>query len=563
MLKRKLYFIIPTVFISFLSCLNIYCHAENTKSIVSVFDFGAIPNDTINDREAINLALKYCKENKTEKLFFPPGQYILSHPEAIKLMEDVMDMKMGENPEKIIFTPYYPYVKGLDVSYQNNLEILGNGVELICQGWMEPISIQNSKNIKVEGFTIDYARQPHSEGKVVKITNDFFDVEFADDYPVKSNMVMPRIMFWDNTKNRIHNNPIYFPKSNELIRAQVLRISSKIPEHYANSTALINHSFHFRPAILLHESSDIIIKNVTIHSQPGMGIVGHKTHNILLQGLRVVPRAGKRMSTNTDATHFTSCTGLIHFKNCMFEGQGDDATNVHNYYYTITGEVNDKYITRVNAPTGTHAQVLDYPDVGDTLELVDKYSLKVVNQLITTSVDTFPLRWETHLSFNKKLPTNIQDYLLINSSKLPSLHMEGSTILSHLARGVLIKTRNVIIENCTIMESTGTGIHIGAEGTWHEGPGSSNVIIRNNRIIRCGRGAGTQNEASGISVNVVSENPAITGVHKNIVFENNIIEGENAKYGIFVTGADDVIIRYNQISGCEIPVYINKVDNNK
>ena len=49
----------------------------------------------------------------------------------------------------------------------------------------------------------------------------------------------------------------------------------------------------------------------------------------------------------------------------------------------------------------------------------------------------------------------------------------------------------------------------------------------------------------------------------SILDELNIIEGENAKYGIYVTGAENVTIRYNQITGCEIPVYINKTDEKK
>jgi hypothetical protein len=239
----------------------------------------------------------------------------------------------------------------------------------------------------------------------------------------------------------------------------------------------------------------------------------------------------------------------------MFAGQGDDATNVHNYYYTVTGVNNGKYITRVNAPTGTHAQILDYPDIGDKMELVNKSTLLKVMEVVVIDVDTFPKKWETYLKLDKVLPSNIEDYLLINITRLPQLHMEGCTLLSNLARGILIKTRDVIIENCTIIESTGTGIHIGAEGTWHEGPGSYNVTIRNNRILRCGRGDGTQNGASGIAVNVVSTNPSTFGIHKNLLFENNIIEGENAKYGIFVSGADNVSIKYNQISGCNTSIY--------
>ncbi len=75
----------------------------------------------INDRININTALDYCKKNNVSKLCFPTGKYILEHPDAITLMNDVMDLKMGENPEKIIFTPYYNYIKGLDISEHKNL----------------------------------------------------------------------------------------------------------------------------------------------------------------------------------------------------------------------------------------------------------------------------------------------------------------------------------------------------------------------------------------------------------------------------------------------------------
>jgi len=64
------------------------------ETIVSVSDFGATPNDEINDRESINRALDYCKKKGIDKLYFPPGKYILSHPDAIALMNAVMDLKI-------------------------------------------------------------------------------------------------------------------------------------------------------------------------------------------------------------------------------------------------------------------------------------------------------------------------------------------------------------------------------------------------------------------------------------------------------------------------------------
>jgi hypothetical protein len=216
---------------------------------------------------------------------------------------------------------------------------------------------------------------------------------------------------------------------------------------------------------------------------------------------------------------------------------------------------------------GTHAMVLDFPDVGDTMELVLKKSLEVIDTYTVTKVDTFQREWKTNISLNKALPTNTDDYYLIDITRLPRLEFVNSFVGSHLARAVLVKTRNVLIENNTMRESTGTAIHIGAEGDWREGAGSANVAIRNNRIIRCGRGDGTNDKACAIAVNVKAPDIKVPGIHKNIVIEGNLIEGEDAEYGISVSGAENVLICNNAFNGCKTPVIIRysknvKIENN-
>jgi nitrous oxidase accessory protein NosD len=169
-------------------------------------------------------------------------------------------------------------------------------------------------------------------------------------------------------------------------------------------------------------------------------------------------------------------------------------------------------------------------------------------------VDTFPSLWKTDIQLDRPLPKNLDDYFLIDITRLPRLEFVNSYVGSNLARAVLVKTRNVLIENCTMKESTGTAIHIGAEGDWREGAGSANVIVRNNRILRCGRGAGTNDGACGIAINVKAPDETVAGIHKNILIEGNIIEGENADCGISVSGAQKVVIRNNTFVGCKQPI---------
>ena len=212
---------------------------------------------------------------------------------------------------------------------------------------------------------------------------------------------------------------------------------------------------------------------------------------------------------------------------------------------------------------GTHAMLLDYPDKGDQLELTSKKTLQTITTYTVLKSEPSPANWNTTIHLNKSLPEDIENYYLIDVTRLPRLEFVNSYVGSHLARAVLVKTRNVLIENCTMRESTGTAIHIGAEGDWREGPGSANVVIRNNRIIRCGRGDGTNDEACAIAINVKAPDITVPGIHKNILIEGNLIEGENARFGISVSGADNVSIQNNIFSGCQAPLHVKFSTNVK
>ena len=190
------------------------------------------------------------------------------------------------------------------------------------------------------------------------------------------------------------------------------------------------------------------------------------------------------------------------------------------------------------------------------MELVSKLTLAVVKKYVAKTVENNIPELRSQVTFNEELPSDIENYYLINSTRLPKVEITGCTVSANRARGFLIKTRNVLIERNLVRESTGTGIHVGAEGSWHEGPASENITIRYNRILRCGTGAGTIDQACGIAVSVGADKADVPGLHKHILIEGNIIEGENAQNGIAVSGAKDVVVRYNEIAGCKIPVNI-------
>lgn len=528
-------------------CISNICMAER----VHVKTFGAIANDEIDDTKALRKALDYARANQGTTLLFEKGVYLIKDDKALDIERRALSGEFGDNIERKIFTPYFNYAKGLDFSGIKDLVWEAEDAMLLCEGWMEPLSIGDASNITIKGLTIDYIRKPFVTGVLKSIDNESFTIEVNKGRKIDNSMPLTRLTFWDKEIGRVDPYVIYNPKRRS-INGNMVTFEGNPGTHLIGSDVNINHSMHFCPAIMIIRSNDVVLKDVTIHSQAGMGVVGFDSHNILMSGLSIKPSPGYTQSTNTDATHFAACTGLIRFENCYFQGQGDDATNVHGYYQSLT-MVGDKRLrlTQENA-TFTHSLQTDVPRIGDQMEIVERKSLKPIGKIIVTNsfhkgTDTF-----SEIEFSGELPEgSLSDYYVMNISKLPNLEFENNMINSHLARGILVKTRGVKIVNNVFRYCTGTAIHIGAESGWWEGTHSQDVLVKNNIMIGCGSGSGGQGGASGIAVIIEASDTQGSYLHDNIRIENNHIIGENHSCGIFVGNAKNVVLKNNHVSNCQ------------
>ncbi len=527
------------------------------KDTISVLEHGAKPDTGENCADALRRAVAACVKGGAKRLLIPPGQYILRDDKAVKLQDDAIAGRLGGNPQDVVYRPNFDYVKGLDFAGADNLVIEATGAELICDGWMESVSLLDCRNVTLKGLTIDYRRPPFSVGTIIAVGDGSYDVKFSDEFPVCPDIIMPRIMWWDHRAERIRSGGISGGPS-DLIAPQTLRIRAKCNPDMAGMEAIFWHSFHFRPAILIQHCENIAVSDVTIRSHAGMGIVGHRSANIAMNELRVIPRPGLHISTNTDATHFISCRGLITFENCRFEGQGDDSTNIHVYYFRIEKGADPKScaLRLDRSELGTHSQYLDHPEPGDTLELVERRTLKPVRAYKVISVSPDEAQFCSYLALDGELPADTSPFMLVNTSALPRVRIRGCDFRNHRARALLIKTRDVVIEDCVFDGITGTAIQVGAEADWGEGVPPSDVTIRNNRILNCGEdGDGRIKGAHAIMVGVLADNSSVKDLIRRITIADNLIQGKGAR-AIYIGNAADVVIRGNRIEGYKEPVHI-------
>lgn len=498
------------------------------------------PSDTIKYLKEVS---EFLKSNPDSEVTLNKGVYHIKTEKSINAMEMLLNGSWGDNPEKIMFNPRYDYDIGFLLSGIHNCIINAEGVTFMVEGFMEPVSIRNSNNLTLKGLTIDHLRKPYSFGKITKISekdgenNIEVTVKLDNNTPIREKTpINLRHIFYDTEKDKVIRAKIHKAKFVDEYEISVKMPYS--PEIKQGNEFYTIHTYHSRPAILIENSENITLKDISIHSQPGMGIVGNRSENISLIGLKVIPSENHHFSTNTDATHFTSIKGKLLYDGCTFISQGDDSLNVHSYYHDIIEMLgNNTYRIKENTPGGTHAQTLDYPDEGDTLELTDILTLKVLGEYKAIKVIPDFENLTTLVTLNKPLPENTENLVLTDVTRLPKLEIRNCVAKKHFARGFLVKSRGVIIEDNEISEVPLAGIEIAAESNWYEGVSPCDVTIRRNKIYDC---------KCGILVKADCKNPEGQSV-KNILIEDNEIYCPQSSNGIIIENSEKVIIRNNKI----------------
>lgn len=518
-----------------------------------------------DDRARFADALDALKAEPGSTLIVPPGVYNITTPLSREIQAHVMNGDYGSNPEPIMFNPNFKYDCGLDFSgHKNSTVIAPEGATLMIDGFMEPISIKDCEGVTVDGFTVDHKRRPYSKGV---LTFDCYDEEDDEityyhayfNQEITPNMPIPRVTYYLSDYRRFEPTfPLlgweYIDSHN--LRIKTIRGWNGLGEEGRREIYLW-HTFHSRPVVLIERAKDTVVRNITIHSAPGMGITAMHAENILVERLRIIPAVGEHMSTNTDATHFASCRGLLRLDGCEFDGQGDDSLNVHTYYYTPERLSARKCRLRVEAPTGTHTQSVDHPETGDRLELVDFGSLVPMKTYKALSVEVDYEGRFADVEVDEDLPDSFDGYLICDPDEVPDVEFVNCHAHNHFARSILIKSRRALIENCTVTDVYDVAVKVAAEAGWREGINTEDVTIRGCRFINNGR---TNRDCGGISVTMDTETPDSLPQGR-VTITDNIIECPYSDFAIVVKRTKEANIFRNELLSVKSPaVYIGSPD---
>lgn len=455
-----------------------------------------------------------------------------------------------------------PYNKGVLFEQVENLTIDGQGSIWMMHGLLAPLSFWNCRHVRLKNFSIDWERPLFSVGTVLSHEEDEVVVRVDDDFPVKGGEPIWALMDYDRVARRFGLIWKYRNMSAlELIAPQTVRFHASLREKLSAGSALIlRHVGNYRPCIHLWESEGVSFDNVCLYANPGMGVTAHYSRDIRFRRFAVRPREDRLMSTNTDATHFITCSGTVDFEDCYFEGMGDDAVNVHGFYNRIT-ELADEYtvVATIDNENGTQDLRYDTPRPGETAEFYDSDTLLPVWSAVVREAQIDEARWCVRLTLEEKLPSFIRKNMVFTkSSDTASLRIVNCHVNRIRARAFLTQTKRVLIEGCRIERCTGTGIHVNAALGWCESIPCEDVVIRHNRILDCGYGDATFANACGITVQTKCRKKAV-GVHQNVVIDGNKIAGCGHN-GIVLSSLKNGKVCNNRFSNCSAAVVVESCD---
>lgn len=495
---------------------------------VVVTDFGAAPDDGVDDTAAFIEAFAAVQQAGSGTLVIPPGQYDFAAPADAR-------------PRHAPFT-------------LNNLgpvEIRGDGATLIFDGQTSCFGFWKCRDITVRGLTIDWKRPLFSSGIVLAATERSFDVRIDDDYPVRGGEPVEAFMDYDpeTRLQRVLGLDVYYGVDRtELIAPQTLRVHTHHPLRIDPGVLVVlRHKVYGHVAFSLTECVDTRFEDVTIHHVPGMGIVAKHSENIAIRNLRVVLPPGSRrlVTTTADATHFHGCTGRVELTDSEFERMGDDAANFKNLYLTVLEKVDERTVLAQHSMK--HASE---PFPGDVMEYT---SVDTLLPDATGTVESFEMQPDNvhRITFVEPIPPVVElGDVLANVTRVPSVRIRNCQVRNNRARGFLIQNRDAVIEDCVFENCTATGIQVMCEVVYfHESLGTRDIVVRNNTFINCNFGSPVHEAALNVFAYLKDfAFPPKPGVHRNITVEGNTIRGAN-NCGIFVTGVDGLVLRNNVLEG--------------
>lgn len=508
------------------------------ENVVFAVDNGIVMNsESAAATNTSKLNSLISKAAKDTAIVFPEGTcYITTQ---ITIQGKTRLALRGENT-KLIDVKYDPKQTG--IFSRNNSLVFG---------------IQNSSDILIEGFTIDYKAHTSADGVIQKKENGKTYIRVFEEYvsggktPLSGGEQAFAAEFFDSY-NIIQTDEVYFDglKTLEKIDDNTFAVPVSMGSVGQKVTVRFSSGSYASPMFYVLTTSSLKIKDVTVNSCPSaVFYIPAGSENFTFENFSVKPADGSNalFGSNEDSIHIKGMRGKLILRNCNFIGLGDDALNVHSLFLkanSISGNV-------ITLAAAGQYQGIDssWAKVGDTVQFYNPSNCKDYGTAVITAFSGSKLTLDA-------IPSGVTTgTFLQNLAHTPVVTISGCSFERSRARGILLQTKEATVENCTFKNIRLSAILIAPDfDQWCEAGFSDNITIKNNTFEKCmlcswfnGKGVIMVNECHDFNSYLGS------GFynHKLITVTGNTFKDSPTAYGLYAHGVNKVNFVSNTVTGCK------------
>ena len=536
---------------------------------VRVTDRGIANDGKTSQSAALEALVKSVPDGSD--IVFPKGVYYLESRVNVEARTNLVFR--GESGARIMlhFTPWGPVA-------ENN----------------SAFSVGRSKDISFENLTFTTDNPPNCSGRVVALDpkNGTYDVKIDDEFPITG-----WEHFWGTDTFDDEGMPDYAIETYEnvttaevpdgkgglrkkmtgtkyeVIGPQLIRVVPPRGKGFDFRRLHVGHRVLYRYIIYgstvfsFWDAHDVVLRDIEIERCASFGAtVSPPSSNFTFErfNMRTPKGSGALYCANADGVHFVGLAGYLRMIDCHFDGLGDDCLNIHGKsgevkaYDPKTGEI--QCICRNTRRQETKLPA-GWAKKGDTLVVWDPKTFFEKGKVSLAAYDG-------HACRGRIVPGDVKvevGDILANDKDFASVEIRDCTFRNTRARGVLLRSRNMTVENCLFEGFALPGVLITPDvRIWNEIGPTVNAEIRNCTFRKCGMN-GSRANLGAIAVKTNDDAGADdglqAGVHRDIRILDNTFEG-CGNSGIFVAATDGVVVKGNTFRNCSIRRYDAKDNRN-
>ncbi len=465
-----------------------------------------------------------------------------------------------------------------------NIEIVADGVEMICTETTRALTISNCRRVTLRGLTIDYDPLPYTQGRIVKISEDktVHDIELFDGYPRADEVDDFKYEIFRADTRTLRFGSYYEFRVEKLApqRIRVTRTGRYQGEQVGDIIAIgATHApgGQIPHAVYLTKSQHVTLDEVTLYASNCFGFLETECDRTTYRRCRIDRRTDddfrqredlRIRSLDADAFHSKHAVVGPQLLECTAHFQADDCVNICGDYHMVMAADGPRLRVlakgHMNIEPGDPLEVVSY----DGRRLADAKAVAIERTgTVSDEERAFMARQRMHKPFTEGTLRRIYEVVVDRGMDLP----RGSIIAAanrigngfkvancdfgfNRSRGILIKASHGEVTGNTLEGCHHEAIKVAPEFWWLEAGSSNDVHIAGNRIRHC--------HGKGIAVYALAGSGGIApaGAHNNIVIEGNQIT-DTQDIDIWVTSTQGLVLRNNRLDRVKSEVKLEQCEN--